>query len=118
MLTLVQIFIILGWNFLDPPDKSHVYPGRRHLVVCRITPAHLFLAQFYNILLCIFTTMYSYLTRNVTENFNESKWIYFAMYTVCFAWIIDAVVWGLRVKLEDIEDHDNLNPEVLNLYTC
>ena len=112
LLALVQGAIVSFWNLMDEPMAIHIYPGMRHVLVCNLTPVHLFLAQFYNIFLSILTTVFSYLTRNVTENFNESKWTYFAMYTVGFAWLIDAVVWGLRVNVKDTENHDALNPEV------
>ena len=57
---------------LDKDTAENPYDGRA-LLQCHITPYHILLAQSYNLILCIVTTAYSFLTRKLPENFNESR---------------------------------------------
>ena len=60
--------------------------------VCKSNPFHTILAEVYNVILVIVATVYAFLVRNVNSNFSESKWISYAMYSVCVFWIIDGVL--------------------------
>ena len=54
------------------------------------------MVQLYNLLLCCVGTFYSFLTRKVPRDFNESKWINVTMYTVGFIWIMQVI--GLLIS--------------------
>ena len=71
------------------------------------------LAEVYNVILAIVATLYAFLVRNVDSNFSESKWISYAMYSVCVSWMIDGVllVFAVGEKADAILDH---KPEVKN----
>ena len=45
------------------------------------------LSQVFNVLLIIVCTVYAIKTRKIPENFNESKFIGFTMYTTCIIWL-------------------------------
>ena len=71
------------------------------------------LAEVYNVILAIVATLYAFLVRNVDSNFSESKWISYAMYSVCVSWMIDGVllVFAVGEKTDAILDQ---KPEVKN----
>ncbi len=100
LLVLVQLVLVVVWIALDTPRVDDVYSVERHVQVCSLNARHVALASVYNVILGIVATLYSFLTRNVDENFAESKWISYAMYSVCVSWIIDGVVLVFRTQEE------------------
>ncbi len=72
------------------------------------------LQQVYNIILCIITTAYSILTRKVPENYNESRWLNFAMYTFSIAWIIQGISWNYKDESDSdsTDKYAQYDPEV------
>lgn len=44
-------------------------------------------SQLYNMILITICTVYAIKTRKIPENFNESKFIGFTMYTTCIIWL-------------------------------
>ena len=53
--------------------------------------------------------------RNVDSNFSESKWISYAMYSVCVSWMIDGVLLVFSISEKASSKHSTLNqipPEV------
>ncbi len=109
---LFQCFIVMLWLLADPATPLSVFPAARHVVLCQLNPLHLLYAQSFNIVLCIVTTAYSFLTRRVPANFNESRFINLSMYSVCVAWIVEAIGWIFREDLDDKEAALLYNPEV------
>lgn len=108
-LSLVQVIMVLVWIGVDVPGVKRVYPAERVVKVCKVGPFHLLVAQSFNIVLCIVTTAYSFFTRNIRKEFNESKFINFAVCFICLAWIIEAV---RSVFANSVADNDvSQNPE-------
>ncbi|VDN53509.1 unnamed protein product, partial [Dracunculus medinensis] len=92
MLTLSLVgFQLLGsliWLFLVPPGIRHDYPSRDQVVLTCNVPEHHFLYSLaYNAALIVLCTIYAVKTRKVPENFNETKFIGFSMYTTCVIWL-------------------------------
>lgn len=84
----VQMFITLIWLIVEPPGIRYHYPDREHVILkCNIQDKSFLFAQFYNMILVLVCTIYAIKTRKIPENFNESKFIGFTMYTTCVIWL-------------------------------
>ncbi|KAI2796560.1 Metabotropic glutamate receptor 3, partial [Blomia tropicalis] len=89
-LVMVQVFGTLVWFFLEPPGVRKYYPdGKRSEVIlkCKVRDSTFLLSLVYNMLLITTCTLYAVKTRKIPENFNESKFIGFTMYTTCIIWL-------------------------------
>ena len=76
---------------LEPPATRHWFPdpNRKSEVVlkCKVKDANFLSSLLYNIVLITTCTIYAIKTRKIPENFNESKFIGFTMYTTCIIWL-------------------------------
>lgn len=73
---------------IEPPEIEHQYPTRRRVILaCNTTPRGVLAPLGFDFLMIIFCTLYAWKTRSVPENFNEAKFIGFAMYTTCVIWL-------------------------------
>ncbi|XP_055353329.1 metabotropic glutamate receptor-like [Paramacrobiotus metropolitanus] len=90
ILISVQVIANIIWLIIDPAnvDKSHP-EGRRDEVVlkCKTDDSSFLISLAYNMLLIVTCTIYAVKTRKIPENFNESKFIGFTMYTTCIIWL-------------------------------
>merc|ERR1719378_1965648 len=64
-------------------DPTDIYPKDRHIRVCIANLTKYFTLHIFNFFLILCCTLYGYLVRNVPSEFNETKFISFAMFTVC-----------------------------------
>ncbi|OQR69824.1 metabotropic glutamate receptor-like [Tropilaelaps mercedesae] len=90
MLISVQVMATLIWFVLEPPATRTEYPeGRRNQVIlkCKIRDSSFLVSLVYNMFLITTCTVYAIKTRKIPENFNESKFIGFTMYTTCIIWL-------------------------------
>ncbi|EFP04998.1 CRE-MGL-1 protein [Caenorhabditis remanei] len=76
-----QIFrVFSGWR--------HHYPTRDQVVLtCNVPDHHFLYSLAYDGFLIVLCTTYAVKTRKVPENFNETKFIGFSMYTTCVVWL-------------------------------
>ncbi|XP_015119190.1 metabotropic glutamate receptor 1 isoform X2 [Diachasma alloeum] len=73
---------------IEPPQARLEFPARdRAVLTCATSPRALLSPLAFDGLLLALCTLYAVKTRNVPENFNEAKFIGFAMYTTCVIWI-------------------------------
>ncbi|XP_044259087.1 metabotropic glutamate receptor 5-like [Tribolium madens] len=86
-LIAIEIFISGGMLHYQFPNIAHVYSTTRTLLECDTTPEAIVVPLAFDFFLIILCTIYAVKTRNVPENFNEAKFIGFAMYTTCVIWI-------------------------------
>ena len=71
-----------------PPETVLAYPTNKDvLLICNIQGYDLVYALTYNTLLIALCTFYAFRTRKTPANFNEARYIGFAMYTTCIIWI-------------------------------
>ncbi len=78
------------WFVLEPPGTRQYFPdGKRWEVIlkCRVRDSSFLLSLVYNMFLITTCTLYAVKTRKIPENFNESKFIGFTMYTTCIIWL-------------------------------
>lgn len=78
------------WLVLEPPYVRPYHPfGKRDEIVlkCGLGDQWFMMSLVYNVLLIVICTMYAVKTRKIPENFNESKYIGFTMYTTCIIWL-------------------------------
>lgn len=90
LLISLQVVFTIIWLILEPPGTRLYYPnGKRDEVIlkCRTEDLSFLVSLIYNIVLIIVCTFYAVKTRKIPENFNESKFIGFAMYTTCIIWL-------------------------------
>lgn len=73
---------------LEPAGPTLQFPTiDRAVLVCNTSPQGVVAPLAFDFLLIALCTLYALKTRNVPENFNEAKFIGFAMYTTCVIWI-------------------------------
>ena len=88
---IVLLFLLLPWQFLDPPvKKEHILTEQYIFIECKaysmVVGKSLFLITCSYILIQIlFSAFCSFKIRNVPENFSEAKRIAFAMYIFSFS---------------------------------
>lgn len=90
ILVSLQVIFTIIWLVLEPPGTRLYFPnGKRDEVIlkCRTEDLSFLVSLIYNIILIIVCTFYAIKTRKIPENFNESKFIGFAMYTTCIIWL-------------------------------
>ena len=84
VLILFQVLLLVVLVVLDCPTKKLVYVSSTEVhLVCSTSDSYFFLAHLYNCILIAACTYYSYKARNIPRNFNETKYIAFAMYGSC-----------------------------------
>ena len=90
ILILIQILFTIVWLVIETPGTRQYFPnGKRNEVIlkCMTDDISFLVSLIYNMLLIIICTLYAVKTRKIPENFNESKFIGFAMYTTCIIWL-------------------------------
>ncbi|CAK5049358.1 unnamed protein product [Meloidogyne enterolobii] len=88
ILASVQLGIALVWIWLEPPGTAIQYPSRTEAVLtCKATLSHLLISLFYCGILIIACTIYAFKTREIPENFNETRLIGFTMYSSSILWL-------------------------------
>ncbi|KAH8269764.1 hypothetical protein KR018_001288, partial [Drosophila ironensis] len=87
-LIAIQVLITMIWMVVEPPGTRFYYPDRREVILkCKIQDMSFLFSQLYNMILITICTVYAIKTRKIPENFNESKFIGFTMYTTCIIWL-------------------------------
>ncbi|KAH8323927.1 hypothetical protein KR074_003157, partial [Drosophila pseudoananassae] len=87
-LIAIQILITMIWMIVEPPGTRFYYPDRKEVILkCKIQDMSFLFSQLYNMILITICTVYAIKTRKIPENFNESKFIGFTMYTTCIIWL-------------------------------
>ena len=88
ILISIQVVSNVIWLVLEPPGTRYYYPTRAEKILkCKIDDRSFLLSLVYNMLLIVICTVYAVKTRKIPENFNESKFIGFTMYTTCIIWL-------------------------------
>lgn len=88
LLVGVEVAVAVTMLVMEPARADHVYPSRsRSQLVCDTSARGVLAPLAFDFLLVALCTLYAVKTRNVPENFNEAKFIGFAMYTTCVIWV-------------------------------
>ena len=88
LLVAVQVVIASVWLIAEIPSVAYVYNKFTTELKCGESPyIGLSVTLGYNFLLLIVTTYFAFRTRKVPQNFNETKFISFTMYTLCVLWL-------------------------------
>ncbi|GMT07734.1 hypothetical protein PENTCL1PPCAC_29908, partial [Pristionchus entomophagus] len=85
-----QLGYCLIWLLVTPPGTRPDYElVDRYTVVltCNVPDHHFLYSLIYDVILVVLCTVYAVKTRKVPENFNETKFIGFSMYTTCVLWV-------------------------------
>ncbi|XP_046415197.1 metabotropic glutamate receptor 1-like [Neodiprion fabricii] len=88
ILILIEAGVATAMMLLDPPLPLQEFPARdRSVLTCATSPRAVLSPLAFDAVLIVLCTLYAVKTRNVPENFNEAKFIGFAMYTTCVIWV-------------------------------
>ncbi|XP_014679765.1 PREDICTED: metabotropic glutamate receptor-like, partial [Priapulus caudatus] len=88
VLTSVQVVATVIWLVIEPPRTRPFYPSRVEVILkCKMEDSAFLVSLVYVMMLIITCTVYAVKTRKIPENFNESKFIGFTMYTTCIVWL-------------------------------
>ncbi|XP_070193852.1 metabotropic glutamate receptor 7-like [Littorina saxatilis] len=86
-LVSVQIVGGLTWLGFEKPAVEYRLHARDTMVkMCSASQVATMISLFYNMFLIVLCTVYAFKTRNIPQNFNEAKYIAFAMYSTCIVW--------------------------------
>lgn len=88
LLISIESVIAIGILYIEPPGTELQYHRpTKNLLVCRESTATILTPLGFIFLLILMCVVYAFKTRNVPENFNETKFVGFAIYTTCVIWI-------------------------------
>ena len=93
LLNLIEIIFAVLWGTLDSPSKqTDIEKGKFILFTCRLYQSVLGQAieitmLTYLIFLSLLCVFYAFKARTLPENFNEARYIGFAMYILLLSWI-------------------------------
>ncbi|GFR94282.1 metabotropic glutamate receptor [Elysia marginata] len=117
VVVVVVVLFTFVWLVLEPPGTKLSYPDSREPMVilkCSSDDISFLVSLIYNMLLIIVCTVYAVKTRKIPENFNESKFIGFSMYTTCIIWLAFVPIYfgtlnsfKIEEKAEDDNDKDD-----------
>ncbi|GMR60187.1 hypothetical protein PMAYCL1PPCAC_30382 [Pristionchus mayeri] len=85
-----QLGYCLIWLMVKPAGVKEDFElvGRFTAVLtCNVPDHHFLYSLIYDVILVVLCTVYAVKTRQVPENFNETKFIGFSMYTTCVLWV-------------------------------
>lgn len=88
ILISIESIIAIGMLIVEEPDTEFQYP--RHLqtlLVCKESPVTIIAPLGFIFILILLCVWFAFKTRNVPENFNETKFVGFAIYTTCIIWL-------------------------------
>ncbi|CAD5222740.1 unnamed protein product [Bursaphelenchus xylophilus] len=84
----VQLIGSIFWLFIVPAGTRIDHPTRDQVVLtCNVPDHHFLYSLAYDGALLITCTVFAVMTRKVPENFNETKFVGFSMYTTCVIWV-------------------------------
>ena len=88
LLISIQVLVALVWLVAEPPSVKTVELSSGTLELrCGESPYFgLSVSLCYNLFLLVLSTYFAFLTRKVSENFNEVKFINVTMYSLCIIW--------------------------------
>jgi len=93
LFNVIEVILAVLWGALDTPgQKTDIEKGKYILFTCRPYQTKLGLALeitmlTYLILLSVLCAFYAFKARTLPENFNEARYIGFAMYILLLSWI-------------------------------
>lgn len=88
MLIIIESIIAITMLFVESPGIVLRFPSeKRSVLVCDTTLIGILAPLSFIFFLIILCTFYAIKTRNVPENFNETKFVGFAIYTTFVIWL-------------------------------
>ena len=100
VLIAVQVMLLTAFCLLQLPREKLLYLSDSDVVlICAISDKDFLLSQIYNFVLIIVCTYYAFKTRRSPMNFNEAKYIAFAMYCTCVLWLAFITVYLVQTNV-------------------
>ncbi|VDD75673.1 unnamed protein product, partial [Mesocestoides corti] len=100
----LQFALSAIWLGFDPPS-TRVDPLQPNFLVlrCAIKDSSMVTSLAYIMLLIVVCTIYAVKTRSIPENFNESRFIGFTMYTTCIIWLAFVPIYFATMNSFEIQ---------------
>lgn len=93
----IQLLFLLMLALLRTPKAQAFYPTLSSVYLeCTVNDLDFGLSQVYNFALILVCTLYAFKTRKIPSNFNEAKFIAFAMYCTCVIWLAFLAIYFMR----------------------
>ena len=93
----VEILLLVMLSYLRTPRAELFYPEHSKVYLdCSTSNLDFSLSQVYNFILIFMCTIYAFKTRKIPSNFNEAKYIAFAMYSSCVVWLAFLAVYYME----------------------
>lgn len=88
LLISIEVAVAITMLVMEKAAAELQFPTKpRAILACNTTPRGVLIPLAFIFLLIVLCTLYALKTRNVPENFNEAKFVGFAMYTTCVIWM-------------------------------
>ena len=99
-LVAIQVMLLTAFCILQLPQPKLLYLSDSDVVlICAISDKDFLLSQIYNFVLILICTYYAFKTRRSPMNFNEAKYIAFAMYCTCVLWLAFVTVYLVQTDV-------------------
>jgi hypothetical protein len=93
----IQVLFLLMLALLRTPKAAVFYPTVSTVYIdCAVEDLDFGLSQVYNFILILVCTLYAFKTRKIPSNFNEAKFIAFAMYSTCVIWLAFLAMYFMK----------------------
>ncbi len=101
ILILIEMAISLYALYRERPGVQPYFPSeKRTVMICNTTHFGEIAPKIFIFLLILLCTLYAVKTRNLPENFNETKFVGFTMYTTIVIWLaFFPIYYGSELKL-------------------
>ena len=88
LLTFIILVVALVWVLIYQPEVTYHYADTYVIIDCgNQSDKLLIITMGYTAVLAITTTFLAYKARNLPENFSETRYIGFSMFTFCIIWL-------------------------------
>jgi 7 transmembrane sweet-taste receptor of 3 GCPR len=87
ILILIEFFVAIGVLLIEKPEVQYQYRHLRTLIICKESSFTILAPLAFIFILITLCVFFAIKTRNIPENFNETKFVGFAIYTTCIIWL-------------------------------
>ena len=125
-IAILSVFISIHLVFAGvglakwPPEAIFADPTKNDILyICNIQTYDIVYTLTYNSCIILLCTFYAFRTRKTPENFNEARYIAFAMYTTCIIWVsFLPVQFGVNKDYATITNSINTTLNATTLLLC
>lgn len=107
LLCIITFILLITWSFISPPSWNRVVVSEQPLVttgLCTridIGPDSLWMVGIYSVLFLAtaLTFVMAWRTKDIQEEFSESKWVFYGIYTHLQTWAVGAPLFYIMGEI-------------------